>query len=537
MNRLIANAKSFPTTFEFTDITGIRLVGTWVLWRLNRHGSGQDLSIACDMGSDCKIIRPDGPELDISGRSVVIQISLTQLDNPQYNATDPTGSGGTPQPLMADPKGPVVVISTSLDGSAPEWKNDLYGTFKAYFNAHIGDFKHVFNDAIVNVSATNSNFQWLKPTGIGYAVADTDDLDTSVFAVLARTGGGSLDGLSNEVPVDLLQNLPAGTNSVFAVSGGLLLEQLLLPAAVKYLQGSKPADFTLDGSALKVTNNKPLAWQKITLTDGSEVTPVVPKNQFSIRIVDDHLEVSFEGMTFNAPNYTLPGNLVVTMQYARVFYLRATTNAAGEVSLTPSDQDPSDPSSSPGAKITRFDVTIEPDQTARTFENWMIGLSVACEVIGCGSLVGAKILSTTAQAAAEGGQAAANAVPMVGYYISAQAALDAGQAAEAAAGAAEGQAVASKFMFGLGLFGLTNVLAGLAMGSTAIAWKVLTDTFDGIVHDKLSEKQDIPTLKDFVNNCLGPSQWPGADGWTLKDARLQGSLLLYGDLQLADPQE
>ena len=534
INALIVNTESYPKNFDFEDDTGIKLEGTWTVWRLTRHGDGQNLRIACHIGTG-KIIRAE-EELVLNGGHVNIEVKLKFLDGPRDKIADPTGTGGDSKRLAVNQDEPVVVLDTGHDSNGP-WKNDLHGTFQSYFEKNLVEFKHVFNDVIVNVSANNDNFQWVKPTNVGYAVADTDNLDTSVFAVLGMTGGKSLDNIAHEVDPRILDNLPAGTNSVFAVGGDLLLEKLLLPAAVKYLQGSTAADFTVGEEGLAVVNNKELSWQKIKLQDQSEVTPKVAANNFRISIESDYLQVEFRGMSFNAPNYHFPGNLVVTMDYTRKFYLKATTNSDGGVFITPSDHDPTDATATPGPNITNFNVSVEPDEGAKIFEGCMIGFSVALEVIGIASLGGAGVkaaLSRAAQAAvdgAEGGVQMANVVQSVGGNVY----EDVGAVLGAVDDAAQGGAAPSRVMFGLGIAGVTSVVLGVPFIGVAIADAVKKSAIRDAMLGEFSSGEKIPTLSDFVNNCLGPSQWPGSTGWTLKDVRLAGSLLLYGDLQQADP--
>jgi hypothetical protein len=70
----------------------------------------------------------------------------------------------------------------------------------------------------------------------------------------------------------------------------------------------------------------------------------------------------------------------------------------------------------------------------------------------------------------------------------------------------------------LGVFGVVTGTAGEIVAQ--------------LLRDDLETSAGIPPMNAFAANLLGASQWPGNGVWTIKDARLLGALLVYGQLEV-----
>ncbi|MCA9055324.1 MAG: TULIP family P47-like protein, partial [Planctomycetaceae bacterium] len=326
MNRAIAKSGSTPKTFSFKDDTGWSIDGTWQPWDLTLGGSGQNLFLKCTIASG-KLNSPFGKSLDLAGQWVVIEVFLNQVPA-DPSITDPTGKGGkgvslvvSDQPPFADTKA-VTISNSSIDEDTKLaiWKNDFDGTFRSYFNQPqtVKSFTQVFSTILLNSQADTGSFQWIKPTEASYAVGELErkyaTLDNSVFAVLAQTEGRNTSKLGQQVDVRILDDLPKDTNSVFAISGARFIDQLVLPGAVGIMTGSKASDFSVDYKGLSVTNKKEVTWRKVTLDDsvgGYTVELKVPVNGFRMSLQGDIIELEFTGVWFDAPQWQLPGHLLV----------------------------------------------------------------------------------------------------------------------------------------------------------------------------------------------------------------------------------
>lgn len=72
--------------------------------------------------------------------------------------------------------------------------------FKEWLNENINKFENIFSYFLLQETAKDENFQWLKPTTAYYGVASVEnngnpDLDKSVFSVMAM-----VENHKNEFP-------------------------------------------------------------------------------------------------------------------------------------------------------------------------------------------------------------------------------------------------------------------------------------------------------------------------------------------------
>ena len=544
MNRAIAKSNSTPKDFDFTDDTEWEIQGKWSPWELTLGGDGQNIYMKCTVESGT-IKSPFGKDLDLKGVWLTIEVRLAKKAG-DASAKDPTGTGGKPQAFVVNDQPPtedtlaVSVIESSIDHNEKLkiWRNDLDGTFKSYFNKHILDFVQVFNTVLIDSKADKEGFQWIKPTEVTYAVSEPvgGTLDTAVFAILAQTENRSAEGLAQQIDVRVIENLPSDTNSVFAVSGPRLVDQLLLPGSVKTITGSATKDFDIDYKGLSLTNNKELSWRKTELHDGAAtytVEQMIPKNGFRMSVEGDTIELEFTGVYFDAPQWKMPGNLLVKTTFTQVLFLKTHTQKDGSTVLIPSDFDPSIKDPPKGLNLKRYSVAIEPDKTAKTFEAWMQGISIALAAIGVVAVAGkgiSKIVSKAAQAAATAAEASAAltaadvTASLEDVYSDVESLMNAlNRANKLVPIAARANLALNKIMLG-------SFLVGLPFAGVTASEKIIEMMTRGSIEDGTG----LPSIDHFAANCLGASQWPALKEWKLNNVRLNNCLMLQGDFKEAD---
>src|SRR5207253_2070034 len=104
VNKAIMAQKSFPTAFNYTDVTGITISGNWLSWQLSPGGAGQDVQMTCVVQSGTATGL--GPTGDLTNSSMVIQVNLKAVAAAQP-VNDPTAKPGTgnSQSLVVDTSG------------------------------------------------------------------------------------------------------------------------------------------------------------------------------------------------------------------------------------------------------------------------------------------------------------------------------------------------------------------------------------------------------------------------------------------------
>jgi hypothetical protein len=357
----------------------------------------------------------------------------------------------------------------------------------------------------------------------------------------------------------ILGSLPSGANSVFALSAERFTAKILLDVAISTLVGSTAANFSFDTTGLVISNNADLPWREITLEDGSKVTPVVPADGLKIRVVDRYIELEFTGVHFDVPGWPWPGHKIATIDFKQQVFLElvAGKNAQGIAihSLIARNVDP-DSTNAQAIKddlptITGFVVNVGFDQTAITFQDAMIGIAIVLSAltIGLAGFSASRWIIRSQQLAQDAANAAANGgggVAMNVIYSAPPrvAAQQAGNAVNAAAGGAAvaagggGAAAGAAGVAAGGILFVTKVaigttvaavLAGIGTAAFWSIWGVSTarDLADGVVDNLAAEF----TVEALLTEAFKAYDWTGtANNWAVVDARLAGSLLIYGKL-------
>lgn len=531
LNAAVAKQKTTPPTFDLTEAP-TSITGKWGDWQVTPGRDGSLVEILCPVASGTG--DNGGVKTDLAGAVVKVEITLKTLDDATVTIKDPTGTppaNGKATTLVANdvPTGQDPAV-TVLMITPKSLRNPYQFLFEDWFNANIASFKHIFYAIMLNEQAANGDFQWLKPTAISYATATSTSGNQNIFAALCQTDGDLIGNLAQQIDLAVIQNLPAGCNSVLAISGEKFVEHILKTGAQQVLKGSKLADFDIIGNGLVLTNNKALTWQDMTLDDKTLVSPNIPQGNFRMRVVGDQIELEFTDLTFSHP--LMVGNDLFSLSFTQYYNIKLGQNAAGEQVLVPDFPTITVNGVTLPLIVDKCQISVTPDASAADFQKYMDIASIALSVLP----IGAGIFKAGAWGI-RAGSALASRISSAARVASGtmDVAVDATEAASmvdmttyGTDNLAAAAAFASKAPAGAGFATLVNRIA-LISGM----WAAITTIAGSIV--KLQHNGDLdisgsPSIGDFLANVLGASKWPGSTNWTLKEAELAQSLLLHGEL-------
>ncbi|WP_068315424.1 TULIP family P47-like protein [Aliiruegeria sabulilitoris] len=546
LNATIKKNAAWPTTFSWvpdkSEPFDKRLQGNWGPWQIepSPQATGKTVQMTCEIAAG-QGAAPGKPTEDLSGAVVTILVDLEAQYDPQNPLSDPTASDA-PNPkaetrvLRATDKatGPVSavqIVSIKKNGADLDYQNE----FRHWFNSKqgIADFDQPFHQAVLNVIAKDDTFQWLKPSHLSYANLATKT-GGALFAALTQTVSPMNALLAHQISPALLDHMPKGCNGVIALSAELVTSQMLLKGAVHVLDGSIDTDFTMDSTGRILSNNKALLWRDMVLPDGTKISPTVPKDCFIMEVEENRIKIQFKHLSYLKPLF-MGGNEDYTLSFTQHMYLGLVPVPGGSgYTLMAFNQDPNDPSSKNVPDLRDCNVTVTPDKAAMDADRTLTYVSMALALVSMGSssLAGWAIRGAKAAKAAASVRAAIGAGEAV-FDIMADAddmanALEAveveGNLAAAAALTTGGAPLLANYATFLVRFGiLTGILSGILTGAKmGRQIKVLND---GEI-----DTSSVPPFDDFLNNVLGPSNWPGYKKFTPHSARLAGSLLVYGKI-------
>jgi hypothetical protein len=539
INPIIYQQKSFPNSsvpVDYTASTGDKITGcTFDYWALTNGGADTNLFIKAKPNAGT--IQIGSTTVALAGKLIVFQINLTF-----YNET---GDSSDPYLLKVDAtKANVSVqrVDYGTDASLPDTvKFNFVGVFQEYLNAHLADFTQVFHSALLQPA--DGTLPWVKPSGLGYAVSNGLTEANCLFSVLTTTEGRTPTNLNHQIDARLLTGIPSGANAAFVISQEMLTKHLLLPGALAVFGSGNSDNFKITDDGMGVENVNSLTWGKFLLKDGdpsSEVSPTIPPNGFSIAVAPegDRIRMTFTGVNFATPA-TLGGNIITTMSFSQDLFL-AYDKAKDQ--LVPTFVNPANPQDQ--LTINDVQISAEPDSTASAIEWVEIGIGAALILVGVAGAAGAAYISRTSRAAAVAGNVAnANVNGTQLNIIYSQ--LPANPppnfvpppvaAAPAAAGALQGVANtswAATAPWKTGLLATVGFLGGLTGLGLGVA-KLLKDQ---TLADLAKGNADgTPAFSTFTSACFEKSTWPDMKSWTPVDVKLNGVLIIYGNLATNTP--
>lgn len=476
--------------------------------------------------------------------------------NPATTVTAVTLAGG----LAADP--PVVQ-------AFGEWLNDNIASFTKIF--HTIDITAPATTPTGNQQAAAAP-TWMKPTGFAYAAADLPKLNPSdptlsALAILTETEQRTNPNLARQVSANILQDMPKDANgnpanAVVAISTERLLVKILLPGLVTMFKAANSTiseqDFQFDSKGMVVTNKTVLKFGDMKLRDGTTVNPEIPAGGVRASIDATRIKLTISDISFDYPGAVFGLGESVTFSFDQYLYLTLNKRKDGKNVLYATFKDPADPNDNgkPRADDVRISYQLSASAQQATMGLMITGIILSVLSIGLiGSAVKGWSLAGTAAdtdatnaaaLVAKNGNAvnpygvlpgAAHVYEQIGDKLGGtitreMSEINAGQfipPTTVAPAPLGGSCMLFMAQHALGLTVL-GAFSGLLTAADWAAFGLSQTSADAIAVGDFNGLPASSTLEDQMAKNLLPFEWTDTKTWTLVDARLNGSLLIYGTL-------
>jgi len=528
VNTAIAEAKSTPAGFDYTDTdAGLAMSGTWATWQVVDGGAGPGLQLQCPVTTGTVTLA--GRSTDLSGGVLQIQVDLDLVPDPEAPVSDPTTSGGMPHHLVVRRVGSathpaVAVVGTDFANVSGLLADALPAVFAAWFNEHIAEFNHVFATLVLNGTAAQGDYQWLKPTATGYACAnapDGADAD-SVLGVLCMTDTPAPPALSHQVDPRLVFQLPEPANSAFAISSRDFLGHVLAKGAALCIQGASVGDFVVTDDEEWIVNTADLVWGDFALDDGTIVSPTIKAQNFQMGLQGGKIVTRITDASFAWPKWKA-GTLTVHLNLTQEFGLSLRQTDAGWL-LVPTA----------GVATKELSANITADGNVLTFDILIgIGGAVLGAIVGAVAGAALQAVADVVTDATTGASIAVSrealdsaAVNLSDVELNELDQVAAKQGGEAITAAANDTGFVQKFSAALQankwktFGGAIGALVGAQLGTISRWVQVVAN----------GDVENLPTLSAFAANAVGSTTWPATTRWEPVSVELPGAFVLTGKL-------
>ena len=532
LNDSIVAQKTTPPTFTGHDTQGGATVqGTWNDWSVI-GGEGDGITLKCPVDTGTFTIAQGAPAVALDGGYVEVEITLvvspspTQLDDP----TAKTGTGNTVNFKANASTGdefqqPTVqsVNFTNITGYA------VYGAiaaFNAYFKANIAAFDAVFSAVRLEEEAVEAGKQWLKPQQSLYALAQsgTGVNQKSYFGVLSLTTASTDPLPQQNFDLRMFNAAPfvdstPPTNSVFAISGPLAMQNIVLTSAQTCVKGSTAADFKLANDGITVVNVNTLEWGDFQYDKddpNSTVTPSIAPGNFQLTLDGADFHLSISQAAFTTPD----GSCDVKLSADQYFTFGATKLSDGNYYFTPGP--------GLGTSSVRADVSANKGfLIASIIESVILGVAFCMFGAELGEALGDAV-STTAQTAETAAlEASEEAITEGVDGLGEQGITEATDSAVTDATeaiATDGENTGGR----TGLFANKfKIWGGVLGGMFAIPIGLLPQIMTAIYTNEISTG-NVPTVDQFATNFTAAVQWPAIADWQVTGGTFEGAFLLGG---------
>ena len=545
LNATIVAQNTTPASFSGKDTQGgATVTGKWDAWSVT-GGEGNGIIMKCPVTSGTL----DAPGLgssSLDGGYVEVMITLAQHDAsselPDSTAKPGTGTtknfkaNQTDDPFQS-PKVQKVEFKdvTSYAVYAAE------AAFNAYFTENVGAFDAVFAAVRLEEQALEADKQWLKPAVSLYALAqsgstESDDASDSCtdtgddsgnvpdtgFAILSlveKPSGKLPQQNFDKRMFNAFTKTKTPTNSVFAVSAPLAMQNIVLTSAQHCVMGATVDDFHIVNSGITVANKNVLNWGNFQLTKDdptSIVTPVIQPGDFQLTLdgMDFHLNISQAAFT------TPDGTADVKLTADQYFNMGAVKLSNGKYYFLPDK--------GLGTNSIRADVSPNKGfEIAMIIESITIGVVLGFLGAGLGEAIGEAV-----QGGVEGAdgviEGSADALgDEIGDLDPEQLSDFEEDSLNDATDSIENDGDGTQNKTGL-VSNKWKVWGGVLGGMFGIPVGVLPQIMTAIWNDKITEG-NVPTVDEFAANFTGAVQWPNVPSWQVTGGTFRSAFLLGGD--------
>ncbi|GKT03937.1 TULIP family P47-like protein [Furfurilactobacillus entadae] len=272
VNRQIKLQNTFPQDIEAIykdDLTGtVTIDGHFMNWELTTSGDGKNVTFKCTFKSATIVNFETSKGTETApldeNNWFEVQVPLATF-NDEHGRQDATGKNdGQFETLKISKLNENDESNIKLIDTAYPEKIENVMTFKVMMDSllkkYIEDLshdkkalQHVFSFLQLGETANEGRWQWLKAKYVSYAVAATESIDTSVFAVMYQTTSDTIPD-TQQVDARLLKN---GTyNQTILAISKLAYFKNVIYEALPYADILPQSDVDIDTDNLVITNKK-----------------------------------------------------------------------------------------------------------------------------------------------------------------------------------------------------------------------------------------------------------------------------------------
>ncbi|QOS99888.1 TULIP family P47-like protein [Brevibacterium sp. JNUCC-42] len=317
VNKAIQQKKLYPQNFyteDSDDIFGdFSMNGTFDSWEITTGGDGKNVNFICKIGED-SYFSFETRSYPLNGDLVKIQLKL-QYFNSEKTIADSTGKGDGNQVDLKvktdqDNNGDEPVIIVSTPGVGQRVLDSIIKTmFEDWFNANIDQFENIFSHVLLEETAKDENFQWLKPTEKYYGVAEPEDasLDDCILAVMTMVENRQNNLKQHNVDARLLhavKNAKDTNDSAFGIDMPLFVEKWLV-RGIGLMQVGTPDEFEKTDNGLFIQNKESIPFGNVEDHHDNSVPSYIEPKKFRLGIFNNELVLDIEDLTWQqAPGIT-----------------------------------------------------------------------------------------------------------------------------------------------------------------------------------------------------------------------------------------
>ena len=518
-NAALQGSGTLPTSFKTANATsGSSAEGTWAAWQLVPSAPSNYLDIECTVASGTGNFG-DGA-VDITGAAWTMRFM------PQLGSDGVIRPSTDTRPLLVKYSVPNTVVGADVYKAAE--------LFDALLIAEIVSLNGGFGKIALGRGVLAPDQTWLIPTSARAATTPLPAKDPrgGIVAIIAMTENRSSASLQTAVDARVFTDAPDGTNAAFIVGPNRIAEDLLLPAMVAIVQGSKDTDFDINKTGT-IYNKNSMSWGNFNYSEKTksyQIKPNIPPGNIELTLNGPVVHLSMSDINFPYPGWGGPGEITVSFGVEQFTTFKLVVRDDGGIVLVPE-----------AGKNDSFNVTVVPSEAVDIFQ---IAISVVVAVLFC--MIGGAI-----EGALEGAETAAENVAVEEADESIVASMSEDEIsgalsnasdeeiAEANVNAAEDGANA---VVNAGNAGYTQsfgscVRAVVTKIVIEVVNRLVSVPFDKIVEFAVAaaEKKydDMPSIVPFAESGMKPVTWQSETGMKVTGGALDNALVFWGVLSTA----
>ncbi|WP_176520747.1 TULIP family P47-like protein [Bacillus cereus] len=318
VNNTIKNQGLYPQKFykKFKDESlgatlEFNMDGNFDSWEMTTGADGQNVNFICKIGEKSSFTNETaGTTYEFDTNAYIkIQLKLEYFNSEEKTIKDPTGIGDGYQKNLKvkssydNKENPPVIIISQYFSKILEMnkilESILITMFKEWYIENISEFETIFSYFLLEETAKDENFQWLKPTTAYYGVSSVEDengnpnLDKSVFSVMAMVENHKNENPQHLVDARLLQAVEK--ESAFGIDMPLFVEKWLKTGLLSMQLGT-PELFKTTKNGLFITNTKSFKFGTITNANEKNVPAYINPGKFKLGITNNQIVLELEDL-------------------------------------------------------------------------------------------------------------------------------------------------------------------------------------------------------------------------------------------------